>query len=110
MISLKLRLILVLLAIGYGVIGAMMFVIPVWAAENFTWRVSPFAAMTIGGWCLGNAWAAAIVAQRRDWPVMLCPIIYLCLVRPAAGGRARGLPSLAPVRPARSALHRHDRS
>lgn len=79
MISLKLRLILVLLAIGYGVIGAMMFVIPVWAAENFTWRVSPFAAMTIGGWCLGNAWAAAIVAQRRYWPVMLCPIIYLAL-------------------------------
>jgi hypothetical protein len=79
MISLKLRLILVLLAIGFGASGAMMFLSPVWAGEHFTWSVSPFAAMTIGGWCLGNAWAAGIVVQRRRWPTMLGPIVYLAL-------------------------------
>jgi hypothetical protein len=33
--------------------------------------------MTIGGWCLGTAWACLVVARRGNWPAMICPILYL---------------------------------
>jgi hypothetical protein len=78
-ISPVLRAFLYVLAAGYGVTGAILFVAPTWAAGNFAWRVSPFVAMTIGGWCLGNAWLALIAARRARWPVVLCSIVYLAL-------------------------------
>jgi hypothetical protein len=80
MISLAMRSLLYVLTGGYAVLGAVLFVAPQWAAAgNFAWNVSPFVAMTIGGWCLGTAWACLIVARRGDWPAMICPILYLSL-------------------------------
>ncbi len=40
-------------AVAYLGFGALLFLAPVWSAERFPWTVSPFVAMTIGGWCLG---------------------------------------------------------
>lgn len=42
-----------LTAIAYLGFGALLFAAPGWAAERFPWTVTPFVAMTIGGWCLG---------------------------------------------------------
>src|SRR5215204_6606568 len=50
-----------------------------WASGNFAWRISPFLAMTLGGWCLGNAWLAFVVARRGTWPAILPSILYLSL-------------------------------
>src|SRR5262245_28857598 len=35
--------------------------------------------MIIGGWCLGTAWLALVIARRAVWPAVLCPVIYLAL-------------------------------
>ena len=40
-------------AAAYLGFGAVLFLAPAWSAERFPWTVSPFVAMTIGGWCLG---------------------------------------------------------
>lgn len=79
MISSALRAPLLALAAAYAVLGAILFIAPAWAAGHFAWKVSPFVTMTIGGWCLGTALAALIVALRRSWAAMLCPIVYLAL-------------------------------
>lgn len=34
-------------------LGAALFLLPEYGAENFAWNVSPFLAMTIGGWSIG---------------------------------------------------------
>jgi hypothetical protein len=79
MISPALRAFLYLLCAGYAVTGAVLFVAPTWASANFAWRISPFVAMTIGGWCIGNAWLAFLVVRRGKWATVLCPILYLAL-------------------------------
>ncbi len=79
MISPALRMWLYALAAGYGVMGAILFLAPAWASWHFAWRVSPFVAMTIGGWCIGTAWACFAVTRRANWPAMLCSILYLDL-------------------------------
>jgi hypothetical protein len=78
-ISSALRITLYAIAAGYTLVGAFLFVLPYWAANNFAWRVSPFVAMTIGGWCLGTAWACIVIAKRGNWFAMICPILYLAL-------------------------------
>lgn len=62
----------------YAVLGAILYVAPAWSAANFAWKVSPMVAMTIGGWCLGNAWSA-FIASRRPWTAAFCPTLYLAL-------------------------------
>ncbi len=42
-----------LTAVAYLGFGAVLFIAPGWAAERFPWTITPFVAMTIGGWCLG---------------------------------------------------------
>lgn len=79
MISPALRVGLLVLAVAYAVLGGLLYVAPAWASGHFAWRISPFTAMTVGGWCLGTAWAALVVARRQNWPAMLCPIVYLAL-------------------------------
>ena len=80
MISSTMRLLLYALTAGYGALGAILFFVPQWvAAGNFAWNVSPFVAMTIGGWCLGTAWACLTVARRGSFTAMICPILYLGL-------------------------------
>jgi hypothetical protein len=79
MISVALRVHLYVLMAAYAVIGAILFFAPTWGATHFAWNISPFIAMTIGGWCLGNAWLALITARRARWPLVLCPMLYLSL-------------------------------
>jgi len=59
----------VLEAVAFAVIGVPLFLAPDTAAGSFAWSVSPFVAMTIGAWCLGNAVLAAITARR--WSIRL---------------------------------------
>jgi len=40
-------------AVAYLGFGGLLFLAPSWSAERFPWTVSPFVAMTIGGWCIG---------------------------------------------------------
>jgi hypothetical protein len=79
MISPALTAFLYLLTVGYAVTGAILYVAPAWASANFAWRISPFVAMTLGGWCLGNAWLAFTIARRGNWPAVLSPLLYLAL-------------------------------
>ena len=78
MLSKQSTFLLYALAVLYGVLGVILFVAPAWGSANFAWRVSPFVAMTIGGWCLGNAWAAFIIA-RRSLPTVATAVLYLIL-------------------------------
>ena len=79
MISPAMRSLLYLMTAGYGVVGAILFLAPHWASGNFAWNVSPFVAMTIGGWCIGTAFASFIVARRGSFAALICPITFLAL-------------------------------
>ena len=71
MISRALQKFLSALALGYLATGAVLFAAPEWASANFAWKISPFVAMTLGGWCLGNASLAFIVARRNGLALTL---------------------------------------
>jgi hypothetical protein len=66
-------------AAAHGAMGLLLFLAPAWAAPHFAWKVSPLVAMTMGGWCLGNAWAALVVASRRRVALVLPGLVYLAL-------------------------------
>ncbi len=66
-------------AVTYAALGLLLFLAPHWAAPNFAWKVSPLVAMTIGGWCLGNAWAAYVVASRWRFSLVVSGLVYLAL-------------------------------
>ena len=68
-----------LTAVLYAIVGALLFLFPERLAPNFAWSVSAFITMTIGGWCLGHAWLAWIVARRWRWGLVYPPLIYLWL-------------------------------
>jgi hypothetical protein len=63
----------------YGVLGAVLFLLPETLAPVFAWKVTPFMTMTIGGWCLGNAWLSYITARRWEWKRVRTALIYLWL-------------------------------
>lgn len=65
------------LAILYVVTGASLFLLPGQLAPVFAWKVTPFMAMTIGGWCLGNASLAWMTARRWQWRLVYPSLIYL---------------------------------
>ncbi len=67
------------LAALYALLGTILFFMPEAAATMFAWKVSPFVAMTIGGWCLGNAWLAWVCTRRWDWSLTYAPLLYLWL-------------------------------
>src|SRR5580704_17215668 len=77
MIAPALRMWLFALAVGYGAMGAILFAAPSWASNNFAWRLAAFDASTLGGWCIGTAWACLVIARRGAWPAMFCSILYL---------------------------------
>jgi hypothetical protein len=52
---------------AFALVGAVLFVAPGWAADHFPWRVSPFLAMTMGGWYLGAALFAGAGARDGSW-------------------------------------------
>ena len=66
-----------LLAVLYAVLGALLFFFPESLAPVFAWKVTPFMTMTIGGWCLGNAWLAWITARRWQWSLVYSSLLYL---------------------------------
>jgi hypothetical protein len=68
-----------LTAVLYAVLGTALFLSSSTLASVFAWKVSPFVTMTIGGWCLGNAWLAWISARRWQWPLVYTGLIYLWL-------------------------------
>ena len=68
-----------LLSVLYAVVGIFLFFFPERLAPVFAWSVTPFMAMTIGGWCLGNAWLAWITARRWQWSLVYTALIYLWL-------------------------------
>lgn len=79
MLSQTSRYLTYLIALLYLALGAWLFLLPNQAAPVFAWKISPFIAMTIGGWCLGNAWNAYITARRWTWAKVYLSLIYLWL-------------------------------
>lgn len=61
----------------YGVTGSLLFLFPESLAPVFAWKVTAFMVMTIGGWCLGNAWLAFINARRWQWHLVRTSLSYL---------------------------------
>jgi hypothetical protein len=68
-----------LLAFLYALLGAILFFAPVQSSSHFAWKVSAFVTMTIGAWCLGNAWLAWVTAARWEWSRVRTALIYLWL-------------------------------
>lgn len=66
-------------ALLYAVLGAILFLLPEQIAPVFAWKVSAFITMTIGGWCLGNAWLAFLAARRWRWELVYSALLYLWL-------------------------------
>jgi len=67
MLSVTARRLTYVVAALFAVVGAPLFVAPVWAAANFAYPVSPFLAMTMGGWYLGAAAYAFEAARVWRW-------------------------------------------
>jgi hypothetical protein len=63
----------------YAILGFLLFFLPEHFAPVFAWKVTPFMMMTIGGWCIGNAWLAWITAQRWQWSLVYSALTYLWL-------------------------------
>ncbi len=61
----------------YSALGTILFIFPSFSAENFAWKVTPGIAMTIGGWCLGNAFMAWKASQIWRWKSIYAVLIYL---------------------------------
>lgn len=68
-----------LLAILYAVLGVLLYFLPESLAPVFAWKVTSFMTMTLGGWCLGNAWLAWITARRWQWNFVFSALLYLWL-------------------------------
>lgn len=77
MLSQVSRILTTVTAAGYLVLGAPLFLAPSTLAPSFAWNVSPFVAMTIGAWCLGNAWLAWITARRWRGRLVYASLAYL---------------------------------
>ncbi len=61
----------------YLSVGLTMFLAPTWVAADFAWNVSPFVAMTIGAWLLGNGVMAFESARDWRWSVTHPTLAYL---------------------------------
>jgi hypothetical protein len=66
-------------ALLYAILGTLLFLFPAQLAPVFAWKVTAFMTITIGGWCLGNAWLAYINARRWEWKLVYSSLIYLWL-------------------------------
>ena len=65
------------LSLYYFVLGAVLFLLPTSMSGVFAWKVSSFVTMTIGGWCLGNAWLALVTGWRWRWSQVYASLVYL---------------------------------
>jgi len=77
MLSNTSRLLTYLNALLYAILGAFLFILPEQLAPVFAWKVTAFMTITIGGWCLGNAWLAWFAARRWKWSLVYTSLIYL---------------------------------
>jgi hypothetical protein len=73
------RLLTYLTGLLYVSLGFLLFFLPEQFAPVFAWKVTPFMTMTIGGWCIGNAWLAWLTARRWQWNVVYSALLYLWL-------------------------------
>lgn len=64
-------------ALAFALLGIVLFVAPIWSAERFSWDVSDFVTMTIGGWCLGTAIMAWIAVRDWKWSNVYPVLLYL---------------------------------
>lgn len=77
MLSNASRMLTYLTATLYAILGILLFFLPEQLAPVFAWKVTPFMTMTIGGWCIGNAWLASVTARRWDWKLVYPALYYL---------------------------------
>src|SRR5919199_2457657 len=63
--------------LAFAVLGLVFFVAPKWSADEFPWRVTAFMAMTMGGWCLGNAFMAWVATRDWRWASVQSVLVYL---------------------------------
>lgn len=61
----------------YIVLGLVLFAAPEWAASAFPWSVTPFAAMTIGGWAIGNGIASWFASAPGPATRVMPVLVYL---------------------------------
>lgn len=66
-----------ILFVLYSLLGIILFFNPVWSATQFAWKISPFVAMTIGGWCIGCAFFAWKSFQSGEWKLIYPNLIFL---------------------------------
>ena len=66
-----------LTALLYAILGILLFFSSKQLAPVFAWSVTAFMTMTIGGWCIGNAWLAFVTARRWDWKLVYPALFYL---------------------------------
>jgi hypothetical protein len=66
-----------LVAALFALLGLVLFVAPAWSATTFLWKISPFVAMTMGGWYLGSAIVAWEAARVWQWSVVYARLLYL---------------------------------
>jgi hypothetical protein len=59
------------------VVGVVLFTNPGWARDEFAWKVSSFVAMTIGAWSIGTAIFAAAVARNGRWSTVYAASLYV---------------------------------
>lgn len=64
-------------AVLYAALGVVLFTAPDWSAANFAWKISAFVAMTMGGWCIGNAYTAWDAARIGNWSTAYGNLVYL---------------------------------
>jgi hypothetical protein len=64
-------------AFAFSLLGMVLFATPTWSAERFSWDVSPFVTMTIGGWCLGTAVMGWIAVRDSKWGNVYPVLLYL---------------------------------
>jgi hypothetical protein len=67
------------LALAYLLVGLVMFAAPAWSAQHFAWKVSPFVAITLGSYLLGNAWIAAVAQHTWTFSCVYSSLLYLWL-------------------------------
>ena len=77
MLSNTSRFLTYLVALLSGLVGALLFFSPEQLAPAFAWKVTAFMTMSIGAWCLGNAWLAYFAASRWHWGRVYPALIYL---------------------------------
>lgn len=66
-------------ALLYAVLGGFLSLLPEAFSPVFAWNVTAFTTMTIGGWCLGNAWLAFFASRRWEWTLAQPGLLYLWL-------------------------------